>query len=697
MRQKGLWNGLLCLGLFVSAFPAWGITPMEYYNTLVAGGDDAGYRDGNFTQARFGRPSGLAFDTDGKRLFVADRDNNRIRVIYLNEENRVETLAGMGQAGQVDGPLDKATFNQPTALAWIPPDHLAVYDMGTQSIRLVDLASKAVTTLKGEYEDGKVGWIWNLVYRQQDDCLYLTQTYEQTMLKWDFKARKWGIVFHQDPKVPHPMALCLEGKDLFVADKDLPTVYRVDQPEPTSTPTVSVAAAGKGTTPTPTATQAAPGTVPTDAVTLTQVGNGDHILELAATDGIVYALQAGAIPLARVIPEYKPVSLTSAWRFFLTNDNEGMDPFLAPMPSEPIGFGTSPTEKRKFYVAQPNKNVQSIVSVTDYDFGNRWLARAMTDQIDKLTDFDYPKEKPPGTFRILITGGSRAVMAPIVDADGKNAGEGSEYKTQTFPKQLEFLLNAQAALQGSGIRFEVLTVGHPGLAVQHFAYYEVPPIAKAYDVDLVLLFLTPFCEDSFSEYFNNPITGEGIPAHEVDPEYLLKPISQRLKSDVARRFYELCEKKKWVNHVSPSAINFTNFGEMLNSGDPEARTDLLEMMGKSLGFLSSKLRDLKTNEGVPVKYFACFAPSGDQGAAKVADYVSFWKDICVQDQWPWMDLTDAFNAFQYSYFPTNQSCCHRHYTAYGNDLMANLLNFYLVQDKWIPAPQPTSVGANQSK
>ena len=679
----------------MAAFPARGITPMEYYNTLVAGADDGGYKDGNFTQARFQRPSGLAFDTDGKRLFVADRDNNRIRVIYLNEENRVETLAGTGQTGQVDGPLDKASFNQPAVLAWIPPDHLAIYDSGTQALRLVDLASKAVTTLKGPSADGKLGWVWNLVYRLQDDCLYVTEPYDQSLLKWDFKAQNWVTVFHQDPKVPHPLALCLEGKDLFVADKDLPTVYRVDQPESTPTPAASATATGKGATTTPTVTATSPGTVPTEAVTLTQAGNGNQILELTATDGFVYALQAGNIPLAKVIPEYKPISLTSAWRFFLTNDNDGMDPFLAPVPSDPIGFEASPTEKRKFYIAQPNKNVQSIVSVKDYDFANRWLARAMTDQLHKLTDFDYPKEKPPGTFRILITGGSRAVMAPIVDADGKNAGEGSEYKTQTFPKQLEFFLNAQAALQGSGIRYEVLTVGHPGYAVQHFAYYEVPPIAKEYDVDLVLLFMTPFSEDSFNEYFNVPITAEGIPAHEVDPEYLLKPVSQRIKTDVARRFYELCKKKNWFTMPSPSAISFTNFSEILKSGDPEARSDLQEMMGKSLGLLSDKLRDLKTAEGVPVKYFACFAPSGDQGASKVEDYLAFWKEIFDRDQWPLMDLTDAFNAFEYPFYPTNQACCHRHYTAYGNDLLAYLLNFYLVQDKWIPSPQP--VGANPPK
>src|SRR5271154_1068223 len=91
---------LLVLG---PAWPVGAVTPMEYYNSLVAGNDDAGYRDGAFDDARFNRPCGLAFDETGSRLFVADQNNNRIRVVYLDEDNRVETAAGKGAASDLDG------------------------------------------------------------------------------------------------------------------------------------------------------------------------------------------------------------------------------------------------------------------------------------------------------------------------------------------------------------------------------------------------------------------------------------------------------------------------------------------------------------------------------------------------------------------------------------------------------------------
>jgi hypothetical protein len=366
-----------------------------------------------------------------------------------------------------------------------------------------------------------------------------------------------------------------------------------------------------------------------------------------------------------------------------------MEPFLTFDSSGPIGFAASPVEKRKLFIAQPKGNVQSIVSVKDYDFGERWQARANTDQ--PLTDFDYPKEKPPGTFRILVAGNSRVVTSPIVSPDGKVAGEDTEYRVQTFPKQLEFLLNAQSALQGAGTHYEVLVSGHPGKAVQFFTYYEVPPLVKDYDVDLVLLFTTG--DEPFSDYYNRKITNEGIPAHDDDPELLLEPISKRPTSDVARRFYNLCMQKGWATQSSPTGTSFTYFGEILNSENPDARNDLLEMMGKPLGLLSSKLRGLKTSEGVPVKFLLCLAPPGFSGqeGAKVETYESFWKDICNQQQWPMLDMTDSYDAFQASFYPPDQQCCHHHFTTYGNTLVAYLLNYYLEQDKWIPFPQPTPV------
>ena len=101
------------------------VSPMEYYNSLVAGGEEAGYRDGSFSLARFNEPQGLAFDDSGEKLYVADSGNHCIRVIDLNRNNEVTTLTGTDSIGAIDGPFSKATFNTPSLLVTLPTDQFS--------------------------------------------------------------------------------------------------------------------------------------------------------------------------------------------------------------------------------------------------------------------------------------------------------------------------------------------------------------------------------------------------------------------------------------------------------------------------------------------------------------------------------------------------------------------------------------------
>ncbi|HTA76974.1 MAG TPA: hypothetical protein VK791_07450, partial [bacterium] len=140
--------------------PALALTPMEYFNSLVAGATTTGYEDGSFYEAEFDQPTALALDASGDRLFVADSNNNRIRVVFLNEQNRVETFAGNGKALCADGPLMEASFNHPSQLAILPDDRLAVCENGDSRVRMIDLKTKTVSTVgKGGY-----GLVWSMVY-----------------------------------------------------------------------------------------------------------------------------------------------------------------------------------------------------------------------------------------------------------------------------------------------------------------------------------------------------------------------------------------------------------------------------------------------------------------------------------------------------------------------------------------------------
>ncbi|CAH2068737.1 unnamed protein product [Thlaspi arvense] len=59
---------------------------------------EEGLQDGNFEEATFNRPQGLAYDAKRNLLYVADTENHALRVIdFVNEV--VRTLAGNGTKG----------------------------------------------------------------------------------------------------------------------------------------------------------------------------------------------------------------------------------------------------------------------------------------------------------------------------------------------------------------------------------------------------------------------------------------------------------------------------------------------------------------------------------------------------------------------------------------------------------------------
>jgi len=110
----------------------------------AAGGD--GLMDGVGAAALFMRPHGIA--VDGTTVWVADMQSHVIRKIDL-ATNRVSTLAGSGQAGSADGVAAAAQFNNPYAVLSDGAGTLYVADGGNDTIRKIDVATATVTTLAG--------------------------------------------------------------------------------------------------------------------------------------------------------------------------------------------------------------------------------------------------------------------------------------------------------------------------------------------------------------------------------------------------------------------------------------------------------------------------------------------------------------------------------------------------------------------
>jgi len=115
-------------------------------STLAGKAGVAGTADGQGTAATFNGPLGIA--CDGTSLYVTDSNSNTIRMIDIATRT-VTTLAGTpGAAGSANGTGATATFNLPAGIA-TDGTNLYVADFNNNMIRTIAIASKAVTTLAG--------------------------------------------------------------------------------------------------------------------------------------------------------------------------------------------------------------------------------------------------------------------------------------------------------------------------------------------------------------------------------------------------------------------------------------------------------------------------------------------------------------------------------------------------------------------
>jgi DNA-binding beta-propeller fold protein YncE len=107
----------------------------------LAGGNEWFFQDGPGGQARFATPCGLVVVGAGSSsyvLYVADRDNNRIRkVSVLGASVTVSTLAGITVAGYQDGMAAAAQFYEPVGLAMDAAGLIYVADVANDAIRVI--------------------------------------------------------------------------------------------------------------------------------------------------------------------------------------------------------------------------------------------------------------------------------------------------------------------------------------------------------------------------------------------------------------------------------------------------------------------------------------------------------------------------------------------------------------------------------
>jgi len=128
----------------VSAIRKADINTNGYVKTLIGSGlFDFGDKDGNLKKALLQHPIGLAYNNN--KIYIADTYNNKIKELDL-KNNNIKTLAGNGKEGNSDGDFEDALFNEPSGLAYLN-NKIYVADTNNDLIRVLDLTTKKVSTL----------------------------------------------------------------------------------------------------------------------------------------------------------------------------------------------------------------------------------------------------------------------------------------------------------------------------------------------------------------------------------------------------------------------------------------------------------------------------------------------------------------------------------------------------------------------
>lgn len=191
-------------------------------------------------------PGKVLADAGLKRLFIADSNHNRIVVTDLNGKF-IETV-GNGKAAWSDGDFSAASFNRPQGLA-VDGTNLYVADTENQRIRLVDLKTKKVSTIggTGKLEDfnGEGGNALKTALRSPWDLslvgknLYIAMAGSHQIWRMDLtknilepyagtreEARIDGKLALS--AFSQPSGLASDGKNLFVADSEANIIRKID-------------------------------------------------------------------------------------------------------------------------------------------------------------------------------------------------------------------------------------------------------------------------------------------------------------------------------------------------------------------------------------------------------------------------------------------------------------------------------------
>jgi len=122
----------------------------------VIGGGEEGFDDGDFAEATFRDPQGLALSPDGATLYIADTRNHALRAADL-EAKEVRTIAGDGRRASAfpepGAKLTEVSLASPWGMI-IHDGTLYIAMAGTHQIWALDLAKETLSVFAGNGQEG---------------------------------------------------------------------------------------------------------------------------------------------------------------------------------------------------------------------------------------------------------------------------------------------------------------------------------------------------------------------------------------------------------------------------------------------------------------------------------------------------------------------------------------------------------------
>jgi sugar lactone lactonase YvrE len=156
---KSPWDLALKTGILIVAMAGphqlWVIDLLHEQAYPYAGSGEEGRRDGPVTEAAFAQPSGLAIDDN--TLYVADAESNTIREVALPPANTVRTLAGgdLFDFGDHDGKGNAVRLQHPLGVA-VHDGRVFIADTYNHKIKMLAPRSGSVETVAGTGSPGYV-------------------------------------------------------------------------------------------------------------------------------------------------------------------------------------------------------------------------------------------------------------------------------------------------------------------------------------------------------------------------------------------------------------------------------------------------------------------------------------------------------------------------------------------------------------